>query len=125
MMATRPSACADKPPAHRHKRQRISLAVIYFIESKWGRISNAGLEASTAFVGGIGCDRNTVIEPERSEVRNIQAQTKAPVVIVDTRVLAALAETECVLINHPDVIEHGETQTFNNGHAVFKRTKPV
>src|SRR3954470_8574693 len=123
MVAMRNSANADVESAS--KKQIISLTVILFIKSKWPLIANAELETSAAAVGGIGFDWDAVIQPQRTKVRDVQAQAKAPIIVVDSSVLTALAETVRLLVHHPDVIEQRKPQPLNNRNAVFDRAEPV
>src|SRR5438874_1202372 len=82
--------------------------------------ADAELEAAVAAVAGIALDRDAVIEAERAEVRNVEADAKTVVVVVVSKVHLVRP-----VIDHTNIIEHREAQKFNNRHAVFGRTKPV
>ena len=78
-------------------------------------------------------ERETIIKPQRSEHRNVDAQANAPVVVVKPAILAGIlaalnfsrTETVGLRVNISDVIEHGEAKPFNNRDAVLGRAKPV
>src|SRR6185369_16303413 len=73
-----------KPNRPIRRRRRLSggfLDCSYF-KLEWTSITNAKLEPATATVGRVARNRNAVIQAQRAQVRNIQAQTKSVVVVI-------------------------------------------
>src|SRR6267143_25432 len=84
------------------------------------RIADTELESAAASVFDIAGDWNSVIEPERSQARDIEAQSKTVVVVIMSKVPLVR-----VGIDHTDIIEHREAKKFNNGNAIFGRAEPI
>src|SRR5688572_24968347 len=81
--------------------------------------TNAELEFPTAaHVILVVIDRNTVIQPERSQARNIQSYPNTPVIRI-------ILEVEIIRIEHDitNVVEDGKLQSLHNRNRVIHRSK--
>src|SRR5437879_2769686 len=63
-------------------------------------IADAELETATASILRIARDRNPVIQPQGAEMRNIQAQAKSVIVVIQLVELVLHAKTIRVHVNH-------------------------
>src|SRR2546425_11363387 len=83
-------------------------------------VADAELEAAIAAVAGLALDGDAVVEAQRPEVRDVEANAKAVVVVVVAKVHMVRS-----VIDHTNIIEHREAEKFNDGDAVFSGAKPV
>src|SRR5207245_10458211 len=94
------------------------------VSSKRRLEARTELKPAMAWIEGIAVDGDAVIEPERAKLRDKQAQTDAPVIIVGTSAKKTVTEAEGIVIDHADVVKSREAEPFNDRHAVFSRGKP-
>ena len=77
----------------------------------------------TACIGVVGFVMSkgyAVIQTERPETRNVEANTHTHVVVPAIEI-----ETVGLFINVADIVENGETKAFDDGHAVLSRAVVV
>src|ERR1051325_8284693 len=88
-------------------------------------VPDAELEPAGAAGVGPMRDRKRVVQPQGAQLRNVESDSDAPVVVKGAGVETMRVKAVCILIDHTDVIKRRKAQSFDNGHTVLRRTKPI